>query len=358
VIIDNIDALIKSGDFPPVILLFGEENFLLEEAYNKLIKSICPDENSKYDLELFSATETDIEKVVSAASSYPFVSPRKVIVVKDFQKYFERGSKIGESSSFGRYLESPQPSTVLVLKASLPKFKGYSTNLKNPKKQAATEKQISKLKFPFHHLFNKYEWIEFPKIWEDKFPMWAKSRFRQAGINANEEACQVLVSSINPTLWDLKNEIDKLIIYLDDRKDLTAKDVYFIVGTNRSYNAFELQKAIGQKNMAKSIYILENILKDDKSKDVLILATMSRFFIILFKLLEESAGNNNNYVLAGKVGVFPNFVPEYLSAMRKFGPRGINQALLAIVEAEEKIKSTTINKLYLLTNLLIKIIDG
>lgn len=355
--IESIDTLIKSRDFPHVFLLFGEENFLLEEAYDKLIKTLCPDENSKYDLEVFAAQESDIEKVVSAASSYPFVSERKVIVVKDFHKYFERGSKTSEDSSFGRYLKSPQPSTVLVLKGHVPKFKNLSNDLKNPKKKASAEKSIAKAKFPYNLIFQKHEWMEFPKIWEDRFPAWAQDRLKKAGITADEEACQVLVSSINPTLWDLKNEIDKLVIYLDDRRQLTKEDVFFIVGSNRSYNVFELQKAVGQRDISKSIHILENILKEDKSKDVLVLATLSRFFIILFKLLEETKESNNNYVLAGKVGVFPNFVAEYLGAMRRFGASKINKSIIEITEAEEKIKSTSTDTLYLLTDLLIRIIE-
>ena len=76
--IESIDTLIKSRDFPHVFLLFGEENFLLEEAYDKLIKTLCPDENSKYDLEVFAAQESDIEKVVRSLNmSLPI---RKIIV--------------------------------------------------------------------------------------------------------------------------------------------------------------------------------------------------------------------------------------------------------------------------------------
>jgi len=38
--IESLDSLLKNKDYPSILLMFGEEEFLLDEALHKLTKSV------------------------------------------------------------------------------------------------------------------------------------------------------------------------------------------------------------------------------------------------------------------------------------------------------------------------------
>ena len=254
--IKSIDELIKSGDYPPIFLMFGEENFLLEEAYEKIIAELCNSESSKFNFDLVDCDTAGINKdellstIIDMCNSFPFMTDRRVVVVKRFDKLFEgkRSKKKDLSSPLGRYLDSPQPTTVLILLANVDSLNGISKDISNPKKKKAAEKKIESVKFPFNFIMQHYEWLEFPKVWESELSSWILNRIKQNGKQISQESAELIIAQSSPSLRDLNNEIEKLLLYVKDKSEISIDDVNFIVGASRKFNVFELQKDIGKRN--------------------------------------------------------------------------------------------------------------
>lgn len=355
--LENINQIIKKKSFPPILLMFGEEEFLLESAYDKLIHTMFPDRSNEFDFEVLDGEESDLERVVDSCISFPFMSDKRVVIVKNFEKMAPGRvlKKSEKNNSFLKYIKSPQPTTVLILKTNLNKLNGYSAAIKGNK----TKKKNSILKsakFPYDTLLEQHEWIEYPKMYDSGFTRWIKHRAKEFGKTITNEAAEFLIAKTEQNLRELNNELEKTVIYIYDRKRIELEDVTFVVGASRKFNVFELQKSVGKKDVPNSLKIIEKMLSNE-SQEMLILTILSRYFISLWKLMELAGRNMNNYELAGQIGVSPFFVNEYLEALGRYRPAEIEKALMVITQTDEMLKSTSLDSMYAIQKMVIQIIN-
>jgi DNA polymerase-3 subunit delta len=358
--IQDIDKIIKARKFPPVLLMFGEEDFLLEEAYNKLTDALIDSDEARFNFDYLNGEDTDLKTILDICGSFPFIGERRVVVVKGFEKLFRsRKSKKMEKEvePFLNYIKNPQNSTSLILVAEIEKLDGVSAQLNNPKKKAAAEKKIKAAKYPFNEILEISEWVEFPKIWEKDIADWVKNRIKTYGSDIAADALELLVAQSNPSLREINNEIIKLNIYLNGRKKIKLEDVNFVVCASRSYNVFELQQAVGERSLSQSIRILQNMLSNEK-QEMLIITILTKFFTSLWKLSEERTKGGNNYQIAAATGINAFFLPEYYKALDKYPITDIDNSFFALAEADEAMKTSSGPGIYIMQKMLIRIIQG
>ncbi len=354
-LLNSIETIL-SGDFPPVLLIFGEERFMLDEAFDKLISKLIPDEQAKFDYEKLDGNETDYGTVVDACLSYPFVSPKRVVVVNNFEALAGKPSaKENIHTGFDKYLDNPQPTTCLILKADISSLNGISYELGNTRKKAKAEKRLKSLKFPYGKLFEKYDCIEFPKFRDSAYPNWVRNRFEKLNRQVEHDAIELLLAQTNSDLREIDQEIRKVASMVSKEDKITTEDIAHSLGTSHIYNVFELQKAVGRRNLSKSIEIMQKMLENDRH-EVLIVTILSRFFTTLWKLEEVIRSNNNQYVIAGAVGINPYFVSEYSDSLRRYKPGEINRAIKMLTAIDEKLKSSSVQPKYLLEEFFVKIV--
>lgn len=356
--IDSVKQLdIKS--LPNVLLIFGEEEFLKDEALNYIIKQIIPNISTGYDFDMLKADDITLDKAIDICRSYPFVSEKRAVVIKNFDKYFSGrvSKKSVEKTALYKYLQSPQPSTFLVLTAEVDSLNGISKNLLTTKNQDKAYKAMKSAKFPFDIILDKYQWIEYAKVWDNTFPAWIKNRMKAKGKSISDPAIQILLSHTNPTLRDLNNELEKLLIYVLEKKEINADDAISVVGTSRQFNVFELQKAVGAKDLNLSLTILQNMLAVDRA-EMLIMSILTRFFIALWKLAESGGVNEQNkYEIARNIGVSPFFLNDYVISIQRYGIQRIDRAFGILCETDELLKTSSGSSLFTMQRMLINIME-
>ncbi len=352
----NSIKTILDGEIPPVLLLFGEERFLLDEAFEQLINKLIPDEQAKFDYEKLDGNETDYNAVVDSCLSYPFVSQKRVVVVNKFEAIAGKPSaKENIHQGFDKYLDNPQPTTCLILKADISSLNGISYELGNSKKKAKAEKKLKNLKFPYGKLFQNHICVEFPKMRESSYPKWALQQFKKLNRDVSQEALELLLAQTNLDMREIDQEIRKVAALVDKNEKITTEHIAKSLGTSHIYNVFELQKAVGKRNLERSIEIMQKMLEHER-QEVLIVTILSRFFTTLWKLDEVIRNNNNQYVIAGAVGINPYFVSEYSDSLRRYKPGEINRAIKYLARIDEKLKSGTVSPKLLFEEFFIKIV--
>ena len=354
----NIDELIKSGKYPFVLLMFGAEEFLLDEAYLQLKNALCKEKAIQYDMEIIDTEDFNSDKIynkiVDSCYAYPFVSDKRVVIVKHFEKLTAGriSKKNRDNPSLLKYLSNPQPTSFLIILSFDEKLNGLGLSVKKTK----TEKPVKTVPFPYHIIFEKYEYIEYPVVYESKYPDWVLRRCQKYGKEITPDAIELLIAQTTPSLRDLNNELLKILLYIGEKNQITTKDVSFIAGASRVNNVFELQKAVGKRQLSKVLNIIENMLSSERL-EMLIITMLTRYFIILFKLIEEKGKAQNQYQLAGKAGVSPYFINEYLDALNNYSPKEIENSFLELCRADEELKSSSTSSIYILQKMLINIID-
>ena len=81
------------------------------------------------------------------------------------------------------------------------------------------------------------------------------------------------------------NEIDKILVNLQGRKNITEDDIEQFVGISKEYNVFELQDAMAQKDLYKAMRIVTYFEANPKAGPIqLILPSLYSFFSKVFML--------------------------------------------------------------------------
>jgi len=334
-------------NLPKILLIFGEEEFLVEESLEYVRSSIIPKITDTYDLDVFNGDEIDAIKLVDIARSFPFMSEKRCIVVKNVENLLNLQSKKNNSNQiFTKYLEAPSDSTFLVLTSNYSGLNGITKKLST---------QLKTLKSPFRELIEKYEWIEHPKVWENQLFQWLKSQFKKKKVDITDPALNLILVSTNPNLRDISNEIQKLWIYTKDAKNITENDVILSTGISRKYNVYELQKAIGNADLTKSLEIAENLISNERA-EMLILSVISRFMLALLKLYEVIE-NTNKYEVASIVGTNPYFIDEYKRALKKLGIKRIENSFKYLAETDSNLKTISTDSKNLILKMIINILS-
>jgi len=74
---------IKQGKISPVYLLHGEEAYLIDDTLEEMIETLLPKNVRDFNLDIFSDPETSVDEVLSIAKTYPVMSERRVVILKD-----------------------------------------------------------------------------------------------------------------------------------------------------------------------------------------------------------------------------------------------------------------------------------
>ena len=338
---DSLTTTLREGTIAPLYLLFGEEEFLVEEALEKLLRHTVDESTRSFNFDQFHGTEIQLRDVVERCQAYPMMAERRVVVLRDLNRAI--GSrKSDDGSGFLDYLASPLETTTLILTATTDSFLG---------------KGRAKPKGLWGTIIEHSNAVHFKKIYERELPSWVTSRIAARKKKITPEGIELFVSYVGASLRTLHNEIEKLFAFVQDRSEISIDDVRTVVGASKTWNVFELQKAIGEKKLEISIEIADRMLKANEPAQ-LILTMLTRYFTLLWRLMEVRTKHRNPKDIAREVGVSPFFVGEYLAALNRYSLQNIRTAFEALLAADVALKSTRVAPQMMMHMLLISIVNG
>ena len=127
----------------------------------------------------------------------------------------------------------------------------------------------------------------------------------------------MLADFLGTDLHKIANELKKLTIALPKNRSIDDADVERNIGISKDFNVFELQNAIGNRDVLKANRIVNYFGDNGKDNPLLVTAiTLYGYFTKLIKLhctKDQSQGN-----LASVLGVNPYFVRDYTNAARNY----------------------------------------
>lgn len=341
---DSLETSIKHGKFDPLYLLFGDEEFLIDEALARIVAGAVDESTRSFNFDLLHGSEISVNDIVERSSAYPLMADRRVVVVKEIDRTFSLRGKPDEASAFVRYMKSPAPTTVLVMTAAtadfLTKGKGGQT-----------------AKAPYNAIVENGTAVQFKKVYDRELPSWTASRIRSRGKEITPDAVELFVGYTGASLRVLNNEIEKLFTFVEERKRITIDDVRAVVGTSKVYNVFELQKAVGAKNLELTIEIADRMLAAGEPEG-LILTMLSRYFNVLWRLMEMRTRTKDNNEMARALSISSFFINEYLAALGRYPLAALRNAFEALLQADIVLKSSRIDPALVLQLMLMAIVRG
>ena len=177
-------------------------------------------------------------------------------------------------------------------------------------------------------------WSMDDKDWAAQAEMYARRSLRELKKEINEEALSELVVNVGPNIRLLSNEIEKLSLYVGERKQINEDDVSTIVTRNKQARAFALGDALGERNLPQLLSCLDEEMwemKFDKQKSEIGmlygLITKIRVLIFLKEMLSAGwlkPGNDYSRFKAQMEKVPADALPED----KRFNPLAMNPYVL------------------------------
>lgn len=292
----------KKQVFKPVYWLEGEEEYFIDKVLHYAEHSILNESEASFNLSVFYGRDANWADVINACRRYPMFAERQVVLLKEAQ--FMR-----DIDKLEPYVENPLPSTVLVV--------GY----KDKKVDGRT--RFAKV------LKEKGVMITTKKMYDNQLPDWTQEMVASKGLTITPKAVALLVDHIGNDLSRIEKEIDKTTVNLGTRTSITEEDIENFVGISKEFNVFELQSALGARDLPKAIRIIQYFEANPKAAPIqLILPSLYGFFSKVFMIF--GAGSQDEKTIAGSIGVHPFFIKDYMRAAKVYDYAGVEKVLLLL----------------------------
>jgi DNA polymerase-3 subunit delta len=308
---EEIISDLKKRIFKPVYFLAGEEPYYIDLISDYIEEKVLPDEEKSFNQAILYGEDTTVASIIDTARKFPMMSTHQVVIVKEAQSL----RKI-EDLQF--YLEKPLESTILVINY---KYKSLD----------------KRTKF-FKTLTSKALYFESPRLRDYQVPAWIEKYLMKEGIKTDPNASALLTEYLGTDLHKIVNELNKLLITLPTEKPvITTSLIEQNIGISKDYNNFELQKAVGEKNILKANRIVLHFAGNQKENPItLSIASLFSLFtrLLTYHYLTDKSKNNAAAVLK----VNPFFVKDYELAARKYNPAKTVQVIALLRTYDMKSK--------------------
>lgn len=323
---------LKAGNLKPVYLLTGEENYFIDTASDYFENHLVDPSFRDFDQHIIYGSDTDMKTVLSYAKQFPMMSPTKLVLVKEAQDI-----NIKEWELLAEYLERPTPPSVLVF--------------------CYRHKKLAKNTRAYKAIDSKGCVYERAKLRDYELPDWIGMFVNQHGLAITQKGSVLIAESLGNDLGKIANELSKVFISLPAGSAIDENIIEQNIGISKEYNVFELQTAIGRRDVVQCNRIIKHFAANPKDAPIqMILPTLYNYFIkimIYHQLPDKSKASS-------VLKVNPYFVKDYITAAANYSLGKLASCIGYLQDADQRAKGIhnagTVSDGELLKELIFKII--
>lgn len=293
---NEIISELKKKTYRPIYFLMGEEPYFIDMISDYIENNVLDESEKEFNQTVLYGRDVSASEIIGAAKRFPMMSEHQVVIIKEAQDIKDLVKKEKEDKKekdkvktpFEAYLENPLPSTILV----------FCYKYKTIDKRTALAKLIQKNAAMF----------ESKKLYDNQVADWINNYLKSKDYTINQRAAGLLSEYLGTSLSKVTNELDKLIINLPAKAEITTEHIQTNIGISKDYNVFELHSAIGKKEVLKANRIINYFNANPKDNPmVMTVASLYGYFckILIYQFLTDKK------TAASAMGVNPFFVKDY-----------------------------------------------
>ncbi|MBI5739719.1 MAG: DNA polymerase III subunit delta [Nitrospirae bacterium] len=230
---------IENGLPAALYFIWSEESLFLEEALPRIVGAVIAGGPEEFNYDVFYPASSP-QEIVNAASTLPFMSSRRLVVLKDFHAF-------------------PAPA----VKALVPYFA-------NPAETACVVVLSRKAPAASLDIAKVYSLI----IRDSDIPAWLKQAGAQRGLRLTDEAVDSLIEYVGYEVGLLTMELEKLAS--SGSRTVSGGDVVSSAGRVREFTAFELVDSLTSGKSSRAFMIMKNLISNMSSHELpLIMGTLN-----------------------------------------------------------------------------------
>lgn len=307
---DDILDNLRKKIYHPIYFLMGEETYFIDQIADYLTANVLTEAEKGFNQHILYGKDTDIDAIITYSRRFPMMASHQVVVVREAQN-------IKKIEDLEAYVKNPLNSTILVLSYK------YKTIDKR--------KTFSKL------IAQKGVLFESKKIYDNQLPDWIKGYLAKRNFSIVPQAAAMLSEYLGTDLSKVSNELDKLMISIPANTKITADHIEKNIGISKDYNIFELQNALGERDILKSNQIINYFAANPNANPIQrTISSLYQFFmkLLTYHFMEDKSQN----AVAAGLGVNPYFVKNYVAAARQYPIKKVVEIISVLRDFDMKSK--------------------
>ena len=288
---DQLIGDLKNKVYRPVYFLWGEESYYIDLLTSFIAENVLSEAEQSFNQTILYGKDSEAGQVSDLARRFPMMATHQVVVLKEAQ----------EMKSFGdliHYVEKPQPSTLLVI----------NYKYKKPDKRQKIFKVLEK----------QAVWYESKKMYDNQVPGWIAGYASNKKYRMEPKAAALLAEFLGSDLSRIVNEVEKLMMAIGKKGEtITPALVEKHIGFSKDFNQFELQDALGRRDVVKANRIISYFAENEK-KYPFPLTIISLYYYFSKLLLFHYTKDKSKQNLAATLKVNPFFVKDYEAAAKRY----------------------------------------
>lgn len=302
---------LKKGEYQAIYFLHGTEPYFIDVIADYIEDHVLSESEKAFNQTVFYGKDVNHLAIVDTARRFPMMAPRQVVILKEAQD-------MKTLKELKTYLEKPSETTILVICHKHKKLNLNSAFGKLLKKQALV--------------------FESKKLYDNQVPDWIQQYLRGKKLKISHEASVLIGEYLGTDLSKVANELDKLAINLEAGTEVTRQHIEENIGISKDYNVFELQKALGQKDVLKANRIVNYFASNPKKSPLpMVTGSLYNYFskIYMLKSLRNAPDQEIMKALNLRSAFF---LKEYRLAVRHYPLREVEKVLDLLKEFDLKSK--------------------
>jgi DNA polymerase-3 subunit delta len=327
-------ARLKRNEIAPAYLFLGAEAYQARRSREALFEAVLGGDRenglTRYDL-----NESSVAQVVDDARSLSLFAAQRVILVTNAEAALPRqksdaedeseGAAAGGAGELAAYMNDPSPGVTLLFEASRLAFEGEE------------KKKIERVK-RFYSAVR--ETVELERFSLDEARREAEGLARRAGVAFEPEALVLLVEALGGDVARIAVEIEKLFLFSAGARPISLDDIAALVPDARSTTIFALVNALGRRDRARGLEILDTLCKEGEYLPLALsfLSTQFRLALVSKESNLRSPQQIQGHFARVGVPMWGSRAEQIYHTLSKFSRQQLEQSLKLIFAADRDLR--------------------
>lgn len=291
--------------------ILGEDSYRRQELREEIIRSLVPEEARAFAVREFSLARAELAEVLRAATTPTLLSPRQVLVLTDVERLGE-----DEVEQLEELLDAAPEFTVLLFEEAKLDKRTRAWKLLEERCQlhpadspqgAAAEREVERLA-------------------------------REFALKLTRERAQELIFVVGTDVGQLRGELEKLRAFVGSERKVTVDDLAAVVTAARQFKVFDLIDLLAERRRADALVLLRLLLAQGESP-IGIVGLLAWLYRQL-RIAQVLPPGTPAWKTRGLLRAPASRVEQLLRQARKFDPEQLQEAFVALTEADDRLKSS------------------
>lgn len=315
---------LRAGNFPEVLFMYGEEEYLTEWACKSLSEKFVDKEMQSMDFAKLDNLE-NVEELIEACDTFSIFPEKRVVWAPNFPLLIKKNSKgFGEADleKLKAYIENPNPQNILIFSC------------------VKADDGLPLVKF----LKKNCKCYDFSQLDRPELTAFAEKRFKTAGAEISKPTLRYLIDETgyfhretDYRIFNLTNDIEKIIAYSQGGV-VNEEAIDATLHGDLEKFAFDFLDAVTSNRKDTAFRLLNNILGSG-GEIYSVLGLLVNQFELMLEAKEISKEVDDRQQIAGILKANSYRVKKALSFADRFSDEKLKNILSQLYQIDRDIKT-------------------